>query len=458
MAVNLLRATPYSTARETLESSFAQFQADRAVVGLARQARKNEEALDGYARAMECDLGDFAQYARLRRQINDLEKEESRDRARRARQQTNEALAGLRPGDVIGYRWGRHDRYGLVVKTLTQPLEGPRIEVLTPEPRLRTMEADDLPHGLSVIDRLELPKKFNFRSAADRKTAAARLRPVLDRHDQRLAGRQRPVSEQRDEIAELRRELRAHPCHQCPDREAHARWSQRWHHLDREHRALLQRIERRTSSIARDFDRLCQLLLELGYLHSTAGDDSSGAPELGSGEGPAGDIEVTEDGLWLSRLYAEKDLVLAECLRQEAWQELRPAELAAVTSAIVYSSRTDSVRGAGVPPESRLGRAVHATVRIADEIAQREEDAGLRVTEPVDLGLVAAVHQWAQGASLETVLLTGDVSAGDFVRWAKQVLDVLDQLAQAAPTAQMRTHARTARGLLRRGVVAWSSV
>ena len=34
-------------ARELLESSFAQFQADRAVVGLARQVRRNEEALDG---------------------------------------------------------------------------------------------------------------------------------------------------------------------------------------------------------------------------------------------------------------------------------------------------------------------------------------------------------------------------------------------------------------------------
>ena len=54
-------------AREILESSFAQFQADRAVVGLARQVRRNEEALAGYAEAMTCHLGDFAEYAALRR-------------------------------------------------------------------------------------------------------------------------------------------------------------------------------------------------------------------------------------------------------------------------------------------------------------------------------------------------------------------------------------------------------
>ncbi len=45
MAVNLVRQVGRETARELLESSFAQFQADRAVVGLARQVRKAEDAL-----------------------------------------------------------------------------------------------------------------------------------------------------------------------------------------------------------------------------------------------------------------------------------------------------------------------------------------------------------------------------------------------------------------------------
>ena len=63
MAVNLVGQVGRSRAREILETSFAQFQADRAVVGLARQARRQEEALAGYAEAMRCHLGDFAEYA-----------------------------------------------------------------------------------------------------------------------------------------------------------------------------------------------------------------------------------------------------------------------------------------------------------------------------------------------------------------------------------------------------------
>ncbi len=51
MAVNLVHQFGRERARELLESSFAQFQADKAVVGLARQLRKSEDALDGYAEA-----------------------------------------------------------------------------------------------------------------------------------------------------------------------------------------------------------------------------------------------------------------------------------------------------------------------------------------------------------------------------------------------------------------------
>jgi hypothetical protein len=53
-------------AREILETSFAQFQADRAVVGLATKVRRNEEGLHDYAEAMHCHLGDFREYAALR--------------------------------------------------------------------------------------------------------------------------------------------------------------------------------------------------------------------------------------------------------------------------------------------------------------------------------------------------------------------------------------------------------
>ena len=73
MAINLISRFGRETARRSLESSFAQFQADRAVVGLTRQIRKNESLIQELTRDAKCHLGDFMEYARLRRSIKEVE-------------------------------------------------------------------------------------------------------------------------------------------------------------------------------------------------------------------------------------------------------------------------------------------------------------------------------------------------------------------------------------------------
>ena len=73
MSINLIAQFGRERARRSLESSFAQFQADRAVVGLTRQIRKNETLIKELMKDATCHLGDFAEYARFRRSIKEVE-------------------------------------------------------------------------------------------------------------------------------------------------------------------------------------------------------------------------------------------------------------------------------------------------------------------------------------------------------------------------------------------------
>jgi ATP-dependent RNA helicase HelY len=73
MAVNLISRFGRERARGSLESSFAQFQADRAVIGLVKQQKRNQIAIDELLEQADCHLGDFKEYARFRREIKDLE-------------------------------------------------------------------------------------------------------------------------------------------------------------------------------------------------------------------------------------------------------------------------------------------------------------------------------------------------------------------------------------------------
>jgi ATP-dependent RNA helicase HelY len=335
MAVNLIEQFGRQRTREILESSFAQFQADRAVVDLARTVRKHDEALEGYATAMECHLGDFRQYSSLRRELSDLER---------------------------------------------------------------------------------------------RRAADAQGRAERDRRQKQIEG--------------VRTRMRKHPCHGCSDREAHSRWAERYWRLKRDRDRVSRQIQGRTAAVAQVFDRVTEVLGELGYLV----DDEHGR------------LGLSPHGRTLRRIYGERDLLVAEALRRDLWRDLDPAGLAAMACAIVFEARRDD----GQAPEYALPRgafrpALERTQELWARLDDLERDHRLPGTEPLATTLALPMQRWAQGGTLESVLRDADLAAGDFVRWCKQTIDLLDQISIVADGAVGRT-ARTALDSVRRGIVAYSSV
>lgn len=192
------------------------------------------------------------------------------------------------------------------------------------------------------------------------------------------------------------------------------------------------------------------LLSERGYI------------EAGDG-GDAGQPRVTDAGRLLARIYSESDLLVAECLRAGAWDGLEPAELAGVLSAVLYESRGDAQ---GVPagtdvPTAGLRQALVRTRRLSAALRSDEQRHRIAPGREPDEGFVTAVYRWATTGDLASALAASDItgtgsplSAGDFVRWCRQVLDLLDQVRNAAPTPSLRNTAKRAINDVRRGVVA----
>ncbi len=430
MAVNLVESIGYAAAREVLESSFAQFQADRAVVGLVRQLRRNEEGLEGYHEAMQCHLGDFTEYAAIRREISDLEKGAVRARHAQARLDAADSLASLSPGDVILVPSRRRGAYAVVLEVGGKAGFEPRPSVMTVDRQVRRVSSAEFSGRVEVLTRVRLPRQFDARSAQARRQAAALLREATDGLTTR-----RSVTAPRgdDTIDELRRRLRAHPCHGCHDREEHARWAERYFRLRAECHQLQERIEHRTNSIARAYDRVCAVLGELGYL-----------------EGEAPELRVTPHGRRLARLHTELDLLVAECLDRGVLDELAPAEFAAVASLLVHESRreTEAVR----PPTPRAQLAMDAVMDVWLDVTAIEAAFGATQLREPDPTFASAIYRWASGAKLSTVLRDGELSAGDFVRWVRRLIDLLEQVAAA--DNRYEDVARRAVGLIRRGIVA----
>jgi ATP-dependent RNA helicase HelY len=90
-----------------------------------------------------------------------------------------------------------------------------------------------------------------------------------------------------------------------------------------------------------------------------------------------------------------------------------------------------------------------------------ERQHRLDFTRQPELGFAWVTYRWAEGDDLDEVLRGAGglgLSAGDFVRWMKQVIDMAGQVADAAGAGPVRDTARGAVRALRRGVVAYSAV
>ncbi|MGN6687963.1 MAG: DEAD/DEAH box helicase [Actinomycetales bacterium] len=439
MAVNLVGQMGRERSRELLETSFAQFQADRAVVGLARQVQRNQEALEGYREGMSCHLGDFEEYARLRRELKDREALLSREGAALRRASAAQSLERLRPGDIIRVPTGRYAGIAVVLDPgLDGGREGPRPTVLTTDRQVRRLALIDFPGPVEPLERIRLPRTFNARNPQQRRDLASTVRNAVPDGAGRRPPRSRSLAADDAELARIRAAIRQHPCHGCDDREDHARWAERYWRLRRETEQLEAKVANRSHTVARTFDRVCSVLESLHYLD--------------------GD-KVTDEGRRLGRIYSELDLLAAECLRERVWHDLGPAELASAVSALVYEARRSEDSGPPRVPGGRVRAALEETLRLWGQLDRLEDDNHLDFLHEPDLGFAWAAWRWASGADLDDVLGETDLPAGDFVRWVKQVVDLLGQIADAADEESgVRRTAQRAIDGLRRGVVAYSSV
>ncbi|MFC7402336.1 DEAD/DEAH box helicase [Citricoccus sp. GCM10030269] len=455
MSVNLISQFGLERSRAILESSFAQFQADRSVVGLAREVRSREASLAGYEENMSCHLGDFTEYARLRKELSEAEKDSSKGRNRARQRAVKDSLTNLLPGDVIEVPGPRKLGTAVVVFPAGNP-GNPRVGVVTQDAQLRRISTDDVSAPVDPIAGAKLPQNIQVKTPTQRKDIASSMRAALREHRPAPGNRTHAGFRYHDDgsaqrAEELRRQLERHPCHGCKDREEHARWAERWWKLRQEVDKLTSRIEGRTNTIAKAFDRLVGLLSTYGYVDTEA---AVAGAVAGTEDAPG----VTASGQTLRRIYGERDLLTSLLLEDGLADDLNPEELAGLAALLVYQAK--GAENVGIPqmPTPKLQNVLDRTAEHWYELQLAERSARLEPTPEPDPGLVWPIHRWARGRNLRDALKGTELAAGDFVRWARQVIDLLDQLAKVPGHQGLSGQCRRAADLIRRGVVAYSGV
>ncbi|MBK5289165.1 MAG: DEAD/DEAH box helicase, partial [Acidimicrobiia bacterium] len=276
MATNLVGRYSPEDAHRLLNLSFAQYCADRDVVGLERQLERNETQIEHLRESATCDRGDVDEYRRLRDRLETTRREPNRNRARA------DALDALRPGDVVATRRGGGRA---VVLKHESGRSGGRLMMLGTNREIFRLGPGDFRAPPTALAHMPLPKPFAPRSVPFRRAAADALRAVD------LATATDPA-EGADAAAE--RELAEHPVGGCPRLAQHLKAAAGRERLTKDATRLRRRVRGRSESLARQFDRVLAVLETWGYVDAWA---------------------LSPSGQLLTHLYSESDLLIAQAIQ-----------------------------------------------------------------------------------------------------------------------------------------------
>lgn len=399
MVANLIASYSRARAEELLNASFARFQDERSAEQSAASMAEEQAALAADREAAECELGDVWAIAE-----SGLE-----DRSRVMSRFVSEA----EPGDVLEWGHGVGQRYVVMASGRGRR---PRLLTLTADGRLHRIASDDLPVTAVVLGHLGIPMPPEPRQPGYRDRVAA----LLAAWSPGDAIPRRPLE---------RGAGQGNGAAACPRLERHLEAVRSIRRRERRIEGLGRRQAAVSEGMVPRLNSVLRILGNRGYAEGWA---------------------LTAAGRRLRFIYNELDLLLAESLGKGLFEGLATAEVAALVSIFTYEPRAeaDSRR----LPTSSLERCVGMVTDTWERLAADEEEAGLEVSRPPEVGFADIAYRWAKGSELRELFEEGTSGVGDFVRNCRQLIDLMLQIAEVVPGLERPM--RSAVASVDRGVVA----
>jgi len=398
MAANLVATRTRDDAVDLLHQSFAQYRSNRRIVTWSERLKEAE-----------------SQYKTLRSEFSSkFGKTQSPQRPKSVDPAVAlRALRKLAPGDVVAQPRQHGSSHLLVIGTTSRRGGDSRIRAVTSRGKTMMLTSTQFEVAPVRIGGVDLPKPYAPNRRDFQRAAARELRTFLDDAGLETAPSRTHDGSHRSDRARF---------------EAQRVLQRSQDKVD----GLQARVRNAEQDLGRTLDAIVDLLNELNCAQGWS---------------------LTPTGTKLSRVFHERDLVIAISVDRGLFNGLTVPEFVALASVLTYEHRgRDEPPQAWFPTEDLQGRATQVE-RITADLARRETRLGLRVTRPGDASFAAIAHGWASGVDLRTVLDGQDLGAGDFVRNIRQLVDVLRQLSDVMTEPEAVAVARAAISSVDRGVV-----
>jgi superfamily II RNA helicase len=222
------------------------------------------------------------------------------------------------------------------------------------------------------------------------------------------------------------------PCYDCAHwRICHGSKNKDFSRLLRELLSMVPQMEGMAEGLWISFNQHLRFLVEAGFADK--------------------DNRLTQDGIWASKLRLDQPLLIAEAIKNGAFENIPAAYLAAGLAPFVWDrSQEIEFRMVKVPVVPELERYFERIINSLEEIIDLKTSRGFE-NQPISFWPTAALYLWAKGASWEQLTDQFPVNEGDLAALIVRTADHLRQVINLAEThPELASLAKQAIGLILR--------
>lgn len=448
MVANLLKNYDIKNVEKLLRSSFAQFQGNESIVKYAKKIEKEEETKNKYLENVKCSKGDFLEYAKLK---SEYKIQDSKYRYEKFLKQKQNAELFLdqycKVGAIFTYKKGRHRKYGIAI---TKPIGRNNIffTVITEKGNKKKIYADSLDANMCgfvmQIDKskLQYEQRALFYEAFYNNKSAKKLSIFLNKIirknvNTKIIYPNKARMQGMKILSDLETKIYEHSCNSCKNKKQHLENYNKYIEHEKNIKQYEKIIDSQAGNISKTLFSIIYILQELEYLDKKT--------------------KLTEKGMLLSNIHSDNDILIAEIITNGILDTVEHNILAPIMSSFIYSGRKNAFKKLPKNLERNYGELSDIFIKVYKKVYKLEKKYNVQQINELDFGLTQPLHDWCMGRELSNILQNSEMQAGDFVRWAKQVKDLLIQIENVSNTT-VSIQALLARKKINRGVIAWSSM
>lgn len=431
MLLNLLEHRNIKATKILLNKSFAQFSQEKSNQKMKTRIQEERNLISGYTKNINCSKGDFDSYYQIVKEITRIERDQKNSKRDINRKNRFELSGQIGPGSVIRVKSSGKYQTGLVTKIIRERKGQDSYWIVLENGDGKKFNLNEIDPTVGIISELVINRTMDFSKRESRRQIAKVLTSLEFK---------KPLNKSENSIKlsidDLRKDIRKHPCHACSDLYDHLRWAERKDKLVRSLQSLELNFNNSMMSLSNKCDEVLNLLNEINYIE-IQGDR----------------VQLKNQALILKEIHSDQDLLTAETINKNLLNDLTVEELPAVLSSFIYQPRRDEYEIPG-NMNSKLRERAKDISNLANDLINLETKYKLEYVRLPHFGVAEQIRRWALGESLQKILKNSDLAPGDFVRVAKQVTDLLRQIAKLK-IEPISGIARIAVNKINRGVVAY---